>query len=104
MSEETNSVEEFIDAIAAQNFNKAKEHFDDMLGDRVVDALDAEKKIVADSIFNNAEVEEEDFDIEEFEDDTEDTLPEIEDLEAEEGDDDVVEEDKAMFDVLLSVV
>ena len=104
MSEETNSVEEFIDAIAAQNFNKAKEHFDDMLGDRVVDALDAEKKIVADSIFNNTEVEEEDFDIEEFEDDTEDTLPEIEDLEVEEGDDDVVEEDKAMFDVLLSVV
>ena len=68
MSEETSSVEEFIDAIAAQNFNRAKDHFDAMIGDRVVDALDAEKKVVADSIFNDAEVSEEDFDIEEFED------------------------------------
>lgn len=99
MSEETSNVEEFIDAIAAQNFNKAKDHFDTMIGDRVVDALDAEKKIVADSIFNNAEVEEEDFDIEEFEDDTEDTLPEIEDLDVEDTEDEVEDDTNELDDI-----
>jgi|SRR6056300_1605942 hypothetical protein len=98
MSEETSSVEEFIDAIAAQNFNKAKDHFDAMIGDRVVDALDAEKKVVADSIFNDAEVSEEDFDIEEFEDE-EDTLPEIEDLDVEDTEDEVEDDTNELDDI-----
>jgi hypothetical protein len=60
----------FIDAIAAQNFNQAKNHFDDILGIKMNDALEQEKAAVANNIFNggNEEVEEEDFE-EDFEDD-----------------------------------
>jgi hypothetical protein len=59
MSEvEVNPVEELIDALAVQNFNVAKNHFDSILGDKVSDALEAEKIKVADTIFNGVEDEE----------------------------------------------
>lgn len=75
---ETN-IEELIDAIASQNFNNAKGHFDSILGDKLNDALEQEKISVADTIFNGASEEEEeqlDFD---FED--EDEVEEEEDIE-----------------------
>lgn len=55
---EVNPVEELIDALAVQNFNVAKDHFDSILGDKVADALDAEKIKVADTIFNGVDDEE----------------------------------------------
>jgi chromatin remodeling complex protein RSC6 len=48
------NIDNFIDAIAQQNFNRAKEHFDNVLGDKMNDALEAERLSVADTIFNDA--------------------------------------------------
>ena len=66
---ETN-IEELIDAIAAKNYNQAKNHFDSILGDKLNDALEQEKIAVADKIFNDAS-EEEDFDLDDDEEDGE---------------------------------
>lgn len=77
MSEDINS---FIDALAQQNFNQAKTHFDEIIGSKMNDALEAEKINVANSIFNNASDDEDELDL---------------DLEDEfvEDDDDVVEDE-----------
>jgi len=53
----TNPIEELIDAIASQNFNQAQKHFDATLGDKMHDALEAEKVAVAQSIYSDAEEE-----------------------------------------------
>lgn len=63
-----NPIEGLIDAIAQQNFNSAKGQFDDILGMKMNDALDAEKISVADTIFNGAEEEQLEMDFEEDED------------------------------------
>jgi hypothetical protein len=61
MSDEK-ATEDFLDAIAAGNFNQAKQWFDGAIQDRVNTALDAEKINVASDIFNNGG--DEDLDIE----------------------------------------
>lgn len=58
----------FVDALQGGNFNDAETMFNDILGDKVQDALDAEKIAVADEIFNGVEPVEFD-DEEEVEDD-----------------------------------
>jgi len=58
----------FVDALQGGNFNSAETMFNDILGDKVQDALDAEKIAVADEIFNGVEPVEFD-DEEEAEDD-----------------------------------
>lgn len=58
----------FVDALQGGNFNSAETMFNDILGDKVQDALDAEKIAVADEIFNGVEPVEFD-DEEEVEDD-----------------------------------
>lgn len=80
---EVNPIEELIDAIAQQNFNRAKDHFEDVLGDKMNDALEAEKLSVAQSIYNDAEESEEDFDLEDVEDDDLDDADEGEEDEEE---------------------
>jgi hypothetical protein len=70
---------QFIDAIAAQNFNQAKSHFDDLLADRMNDALEQEKITVANNIYNGVEDDIDDEDLE-F-DEPEDEEPEVEDEE-----------------------
>ena len=45
----------FVDALQGGNFNDAETMFNDILGDKVQDALDAEKIAVADEVFNGAE-------------------------------------------------
>ena len=47
-----------MNAISQQNFNRAKDHFDSILGDKMNDAIEAEKIAVADTIFNDAPEEE----------------------------------------------
>ena len=74
---ESNPIEDLINAIADQNFNRAEEHFNDLLGDRVNTALDIEKQNVADTIFNGVdedqlELDLEDEESEDFEDQSED--------------------------------
>lgn len=60
---EVNPVEELIDAIAAQNFNRAKEHFDGIIYDKMNDSIEQEKITVANQIFNNVEDDEEQLDL-----------------------------------------
>lgn len=84
---EVNPIEELIDAIAQQNFNQAKSHFEDVLGDKMNDALEAEKLSVAQSVYNDAEESEEDFDLEDVEDDALDDADEGEEEEVEEEED-----------------
>ena len=70
---EVNPVEDLIDAIASQNFNQAKSHFEDVLGQKVNDALDQEKLVVADKIFNDFDEEDQlelDFEEEEVEEES----------------------------------
>jgi len=84
---EVNPIEELIDAIAQQNFNRAKDHFEDVLGDKMNDALEAEKLSVAQSVYNDGEEsEEEDFDLDDVEDDDLDDADEGEEEEDEEDD------------------
>jgi len=67
-----NPVRSFVDALQSGSFNNAETLFNDILGDKVQDALDAEKMAVADQIFNGADpvdLNDEEDDIE-LEDDT----------------------------------
>lgn len=74
-------VRSFVDVLQGGDFANAETLFKDVLGDKVQDALDAEKITVSDQIFNGIEPEEM-----EFEDEVEDTseLEHVEDLELEE--------------------
>ena len=51
----------FVDALASGNFNDADTLFQDILGDKLQDTLDAEKIAVAGQIFNGEPDYEEDF-------------------------------------------
>ena len=84
-AESQSPAEEFIDALQAQNFNKAQTFFSDMLNDKLQSRLDAEKVAVAGSIFNGAD-----------EDITDDELSdeEIEDIVQDEIDDEEVVTDE----------
>jgi hypothetical protein len=68
----------FIDAIAAQNFNQAKNHFDEILGNKIADSLEQEKAVVANTIFNGVDDDDEE-DFEDFEDDDEEDFEDDED-------------------------
>ena len=90
---------QFIDAIQQQNFNKAKEHFDELIGDKLQSRLDAEKVAVADSIFNGADDDLADHDPEDVEEIVDEVTEDDEEIETddaeeqEEVDEDEVEED-----------
>ena len=51
-------IRSFVDVLQGANFANAETLFNDILGDKVQDALDAEKIAVADQIFNGVEPEE----------------------------------------------
>lgn len=85
MSDEK-TTEDFLDAIAAGNFNQAKQWFDDEIGNRVQDALDAEKINVADQIFNKSE-EPDDLDV------ADDVVDDEDDMVFDELDDDTAEDE-----------
>jgi len=80
------NLNQFVDAIQASNFNNAGDLFNDMLGSKMQDAMDAEKVAVADTIFNDAPEEEE---IEELELDLEDEDESEEDEVEEEEEDEL---------------
>jgi len=75
------NLDNFVDAIQATNYNQAGDLFNDMLGSKLQDAMDAEKVSVAADIFNNND---EDIDIEDLELDLEDDVEESEEVEVEE--------------------
>ena len=74
------NLDNFVDAIQATNYNQAGDLFNDMLGSKLQDAMDAEKVSVAADIFNNND---EDIDIEDLELDLEDDVEESEEVEVE---------------------
>ena len=52
---EENPTMDFVNALQSGNFTNAEELFNDLLGDKVQQSLDAEKVSVADQIFNGVE-------------------------------------------------
>ena len=52
---ETNPTLDLVNALQVGNFNSAEELFNDILGDKVQQSLDAEKVAVADHMFNGVE-------------------------------------------------
>lgn len=76
---EVNPMQTFVDDILAKNFAGAQTTFNDLLGAKLTDALDAEKVSMAQQVYNGAEPPEEeqmeldlDQNDEEYEDDLED--------------------------------
>tara|TARA_R100001369_G_scaffold62601_1_gene89579 strand:+ start:165 stop:467 length:303 start_codon:yes stop_codon:yes gene_type:complete len=80
-------VADMIDFAHAQEYNKATEIFNDLIGQKMSAALDQEKVAVAAEIFNDVEPEEldaEEADDETEEADTDDTVEDDADTEADE--------------------
>tara|TARA_Y100000310_G_scaffold180585_1_gene180492 strand:+ start:605 stop:931 length:327 start_codon:yes stop_codon:yes gene_type:complete len=76
---EVNPMQTFVDDILSKNFAGAQTTFNDLLGDKLNDALDAEKVALAQQVYNGEEPDEdqyeldlEDGDEEEYEDDLDD--------------------------------
>ena len=79
---EVNPMQTFVDDILSKNFAGAQTTFNDLLGDKLNDALDAEKVALAQQVYNGADALEddeeqyelnlEDDDEEEYEDDLDD--------------------------------
>ena len=80
------NLDNFVDAIQATNYNQAGDLFNDMLGSKLQDAMDAEKVSVAADIFNNndEDIEIEDLELEVDFEGEEDTEVESEEVEVEE--------------------
>lgn len=63
-------IEELINNVMNQDFSAAGPMFNDIMSDRITDALDQEKIAVAGQIFNGEDPEEElDFDLDDVDDD-----------------------------------
>ena len=67
---EVNPIETFIDDIMSKNYSAAQTAFGDMIGQRMTDALDAEKVNLAQQVYDGAEPDEEqlELDLEDNED------------------------------------
>jgi hypothetical protein len=76
---EENPTMDFVNALQSGNFTNAEELFNDLLGDKVQQSLDAEKVSVADQMFNGVEPVELETDMDDEEvDDVLDTVSEDE--------------------------
>ena len=93
----TNSVEDFINALQQQNFNRAKNHFDSLINDKVQTRLDTEKVAMAQSIFNDQDDDVEDITDEEIEDEVDAAIAEFEEEEDSEDEDTGEQEGKEIF-------
>ena len=75
---EVNPMQTFVDDILSKNFAGAQTTFNDLLGAKLNDALDAEKVALAQQVYNGAEPDEDQLELdledgdEEYEDDLED--------------------------------
>lgn len=70
METEANPIADMIGDIENKNYTSASEIFNDLLSNKLADALDAKKASVASEIFND-QVEQEEEDLEEFLEDEE---------------------------------
>ena len=81
------SLEDLIDNIETQNFAKANGVFDDLMKSKMADALDAEQVRLANAIYNDEDLNGEEWDDEDDESD-EDESDEDEDDDDDESDED----------------
>ena len=80
---EVNPMQTFVDDILQKNFAGAQTAFNDLLGDKLNDALDAEKVALAQQVYNGEEPPEDDqlemefpeMEDEEYEDDLDSSAP-----------------------------
>jgi hypothetical protein len=73
------SIDDFINSVAAKDFNSAENVFKELMQDRIQDALDQQKILVAGQVFGEEEDDVEDFEPEEDYDDEESEELEVED-------------------------
>lgn len=66
---EVNPIETFIDDIMSKNYSAAQTAFGDMIGQRMTDALDAEKVNLAQQVYNGVEPDEEQLELDLEDDD-----------------------------------
>ena len=83
------SLEDLIDNIGTQNFAKANGVFDDLMKSKMADALDAEQVRLANAIYND-----EDLDGEEWDDEDDESDEDESDEDEDEDDDDESDEDE----------
>ena len=76
---EVNPMQTFVDDILAKNFAGAQTTFNDLLGAKLNDALDAEKVALANQVYNGADALEDDEEQLELNLDQEDEEEEVED-------------------------
>jgi len=91
---EANPIQDMIQHALDQNFNKATDTFNDMMTVKMSDLLDQEKIRLADEIYNGAEPEDDQMEMD-FDEDDEDLLDDedLEDLDDEDEDEDLDEEE-----------
>lgn len=77
------SVEELINHITDQNYSKAEITLNDLMSDKMNDALEQEKIAVANQIYNGVDPDEEEDLDDDFEDEDEDLDDDFEEDEAE---------------------
>jgi hypothetical protein len=109
MTEETNPIEDLINNITAGELNKAEGSFNDILNDKLADALEAQRIQVAQDVFNTPEglddivdetIEDEDEEIlmgGEDEDESDDEIDDISDEEIEAAIEQVFDEDEEIL-------
>ena len=93
---ETNPLNDMIQHALDQNFNKANELFNDMISVKMADVLDQEKARLADEIYNGAEPEEEQLELDL--EDEEGAMDETEASDAEEEEEEGVQEPRGDVD------
>jgi hypothetical protein len=78
--------EDLVDAMYTQNYTAATEIFNDMISQKMNDALEQEKVSVASQIFNGEEPEDDDYDLGDEVDQQDDADLELEDEDIDDGD------------------
>ena len=82
---ETNPINDLVQAAMNQDYTTANEIFNDMMSDKVSDALDQEKISIANQLYNGGEPEDDDYEVDEVDiDQQDDTDLELDDEEWEE--------------------
>lgn len=86
------TVEDMIDQVVAGDLADAKSSFEEIMSDRVNDAIEAEKIAVASALYSSDQLEDDQDDGEEFED--EDLVDEFDELDDEDLDEEEYDEDE----------
>ena len=82
---ETNPINDLVQAAMNQDYTTANEIFNDMMSDKVSDALDQEKISIANQLYNGGQPEDDDYEVDDADiDQQDDTDLELDDEEWEE--------------------